>query len=69
MIDKRNNRITDLYKMALKLAQDEDNTAESIRHMLMIKAQTVVSASTAKQYVDEVFNRIDRVRELQLKNE
>ncbi len=55
--------------MALKLAQDEDNTEESIRHMLMIKAQTVVSAPTAKQYVDEVFNRIDRVRELQLKNE
>lgn len=67
MIDKRGNRINDLFKIALQLAQDENETPESIRHQLLIKAQTVVSATTAKQYVDEVFNRIDSIRELQNK--
>ena len=69
MIDKRKNRINDLYKIALKLAQDDEETFETIKHQLILKACTVVSLVTAKQYVDEVFQRIDRVRESQLKNE
>ena len=59
---KRNNRIQDLYKIALQLAQDDTQTETTIRAFLYQKACTIVSAKTAREYVDEVFNRIDRIR-------
>ena len=50
MIDKRKNRIDDLYKIALKLAQDDEETFETIKHQLILKACTVVSLVTAKRW-------------------
>jgi hypothetical protein len=65
MIDKRKNRIDDLYKIALKLAQDDTQTEASIRQFLIQKACTISSLTTAKGYVDEVFARIDKIRGIQ----
>ncbi len=58
----RQNRINDLFKYALKLAQDETETYESVYNQVQIKAETLVSKSTAREYVETVFARIERLK-------
>ncbi len=59
----RSNRINDLFKYAIKLAQDNTETVESIHRKVMDKALILVSKPTAIEYVGTVFARIDRLRE------
>jgi len=58
----RSNRINDLFKYAIKLAQNPSETHESIYEKVQQKAELVVSKQTAIQYTNAVFDRIDRLR-------
>jgi hypothetical protein len=59
----RQNRINDLFKYALKLAQNNTETYDSIKKKVQFKAETLASKSIAREYTDAVFARIEDLKE------